>query len=108
MEANLVHGAEREHFHIGYEIPSPEFGGERARVTISEEHPGGVAMAVRDTAHRKLTYEDYLLFPEDRQRHEIFDGEHYVTPAPSMEHQGVSMNLSAALHSFLRKRKLGR
>ena len=65
-------------------------------------------MAVRDTAHRKLTYEDYLLFPEDRQRHEILDGEHYVTPAPSMEHQGVSMNLSAALHSFLRKRKLGR
>ncbi len=65
-------------------------------------------MAVRDTAHRKLTYEDYLLFPEDRQRHEILDGEHYVTPAPSMEHQGVSMNLSVFFHSFLRVHRLGR
>ena len=25
-------------------------------------------MAIRDTARRKLTYEDYVLFPEDGQR----------------------------------------
>jgi Uma2 family endonuclease len=65
-------------------------------------------MAVRDTAHRKLTYEDYLLFPEDRQRHEILDGEHYVTPAPSMGHQGVSMYLSEKLGFFVREHRLGR
>ena len=65
-------------------------------------------MAVRDTAHRKLTYEDYILFPEDRQRHEILDGEHYVTPAPSMGHQGVSMYLSEKLGFFVREHRLGR
>ena len=27
----------------------------------------------------KFTYEDYLLFPEDGRRHELIDGEHYVT-----------------------------
>lgn len=36
----------------------------------------------------KLTYEDYLLFPEDDGlRHELIDGEHFVTPAPSRKHQ---------------------
>jgi hypothetical protein len=39
-------------------------------------------MALHDLRRRKLTYEDYLLIPEDGQRHEILDGEHYVTPAP--------------------------
>jgi hypothetical protein len=35
----------------------------------------------------KLTYDDYLLFPEDRFRHELIDGEHYVTPSPLRRHQ---------------------
>jgi Uma2 family endonuclease len=65
-------------------------------------------MAVRDTARRKLTYEDYLLFPEDRQRHEILDGEHYVTPAPSMDHQGFAGNLYLLLAPFVREHRLGR
>lgn len=46
-------------------------------------------MAIRDTAHRKLTYEDYVLFPDDGRRHEILDGEHYVTAAPYPQHQAV-------------------
>ena len=41
-------------------------------------------MAIRDSIRHKLTYEDYLLFPEDGLRHEILDGEHYVTSAPSL------------------------
>jgi hypothetical protein len=40
-------------------------------------------MALHDLRRRKLTYEDYLLIPEDGRRHEILDGEHYVTAAPS-------------------------
>lgn len=55
----------------------------------------------------KLTYEDYLLFPDDLKRHELIDGEHYVTPAPSTKHQRASLNLSVALASFLKPRKLG-
>ena len=64
-------------------------------------------MAVRDTVRRKLTYEDYLLFPEDGQQHEILDGEHYVMPAPSFGHQGISGNLYFALTLFLRQHQLG-
>jgi hypothetical protein len=35
------------------------------------------------TSTTKLTDEDFLLFPDDGQRHELIDGEHYVTPSPS-------------------------
>ena len=35
----------------------------------------------------KLTYDDFLLFPDDGKRHELIDGEHYVTPSPNTKHQ---------------------
>ena len=35
----------------------------------------------------KLTYEDYLGFPDDGKRHELIDGEHYVSPSPIDRHQ---------------------
>jgi Uma2 family endonuclease len=56
---------------------------------------------------RKLTYEDYLLFPEDGQRHEILDGEHYVTPSPFFRHQAVSARLHARLGPWVEERELG-
>jgi len=31
----------------------------------------------------KLTYDDFVLFPDDGKRHELIDGEHYVTPSPT-------------------------
>jgi Uma2 family endonuclease len=65
-------------------------------------------MAVRDTARRKLTYEDYVHFPEDGQRHEILDGEHYVMPAPPLDHQDLSGNLYLKLAPFVREHRLGR
>jgi len=36
-----------------------------------------------------LTYEDYLGFPDDGNRHEILEGEHTMTPTPSPDHQFV-------------------
>jgi hypothetical protein len=41
----------------------------------------------------KLTYDDYVHFPEDGKRHELIDGEHFVTPTPNRKHQAVSANL---------------
>lgn len=38
----------------------------------------------------KLTYEDYLLLPDDRNLYEILDGELNVIPAPTTKHQSVS------------------
>lgn len=60
-------------------------------------------MAVRDTARRKLTYEDYLLFPEDGLRHEILAGEHFVTNAPSRWHQKAVSNLIYFFMDLLRR-----
>jgi Uma2 family endonuclease len=58
-----------------------------------------------ETAHasrRKLTYDDFLLFPDDGQRHELIDGEHFVTPSPFIRHQELLKRLSYAVESHLR------
>ena len=62
---------------------------------------------VAETA-TKLTYEDYLLFPDDGLRHEILDGEHFVSPSPNLRHQIVIMNLFRALDTFVRGSRIGR
>jgi Uma2 family endonuclease len=56
----------------------------------------------------KLTYDDYLLFPEDGNRHELIDGEHYVTPPPRLSHQGISGNLYLVIASWLEDHPIGR
>jgi Uma2 family endonuclease len=55
----------------------------------------------------KLTYDDYVRFPEDGLRHEIIDGEHYVTPSPSLRHQRISGTLFYLLRTYLEKHPLG-
>jgi Uma2 family endonuclease len=55
--------------------------------------------APRDT---RLTYEDFLLFPDDGRRHEIIDGEHYVTPSPNTRHQELVGRLHFELALYLR------
>lgn len=55
----------------------------------------------------RFTYEDYLLFPNDGKRHEIIDGDHFMTPAPNIKHQRVSGNLFNALTNFLKGRRSG-
>jgi Uma2 family endonuclease len=65
------------------------------------------AMAKQDVRSSQLTYEDYLLFPDDGKRHEIIDGDHCVTPAPKTKHQKVSFNLTVAVGSFVKQRGLG-
>ena len=53
------------------------------------------------TEIRKLTYQDYVCFPDDRMRHEIIDGDHYMNPAPSTYHQRVSSRLQYQLYSAI-------
>jgi Uma2 family endonuclease len=51
---------------------------------------------------RRLTYDDFLLFPEgDGLRHEIIDGVHYVTPSTSIRHQDLVGRLHLAIGNFL-------
>ena len=56
----------------------------------------------------KLTYDDFVLFPDDGLRHELIDGEHYVTPSPNMRHQGVLGNLHLMIGSWLDAHPIGK
>jgi len=60
------------------------------------------------TRLRRWTYADYCRIPPDRFRHEIIDGRHFVTPAPSPDHQEVSGSLYAQLRARIRDTGKGR
>jgi Uma2 family endonuclease len=44
-----------------------------------------------------LTYREYALLPEDGKRHELIEGEFYVTPSPNPLHQTISRRLQQIL-----------
>ncbi len=52
----------------------------------------------------RLTYQDFLRFPDDGLRHEIIDGTHYVTPSPNQRHQELVARLHLSLGVFLEDR----
>jgi Uma2 family endonuclease len=56
----------------------------------------------------KLTYDDFLLFPDDGKRHELIDGEHYVTPSPNIRHQAILGRLHLAIGTWLDSHPGGR
>ena len=56
----------------------------------------------------KLTYDDYVLFPDDGQRHELIDGEHFVTPSPRPRHQTILLNVAAMIWNYLQEHPVGR
>lgn len=60
------------------------------------------------TVQTKFTYKDYLLFPDDGRRHELIDGGHYMTPAPSIKHQHISVTLCGAIWQYLTTHPLGK
>ena len=55
----------------------------------------------------KLTYDDFVNFPDDGQRHELIDGEHYVTPSPATVHQRLVGRLYLALGNWLQDHPIG-
>jgi Uma2 family endonuclease len=55
----------------------------------------------------KLTYHDFVSFPDDGRRHELIDGEHYVTPSPITRHQRVLGRLFAALFQYCDANPIG-
>jgi Uma2 family endonuclease len=56
-------------------------------------------MATRIAAATKLTYADYCQFPDDGTRHEVMDGEHWMSPPPEMYHQALSRRIQFQLYS---------
>jgi Uma2 family endonuclease len=55
----------------------------------------------------KLTYDDFVQFPDDGLRHELIDGEHYVTASPNTKHQRISINLTVRIGSWLESNPIG-
>ena len=55
-----------------------------------------------------LTYDDYRLLPNDRNRYEILDGELSVTPAPATKHQIALGNLYRILSIHVFANQTGR
>jgi Uma2 family endonuclease len=64
-------------------------------------------VAVQKNSATKLTYDDYLRFPDDGLRHEIIEGEHYVTPSPVTRHQRILLTLSHLLQTYLDQHAIG-
>ena len=59
------------------------------------------------TKRIKLTYDDYVLFPDDGKRHEIIEGEHFMSPSPKTKHQAISRNLEWLIERHLRRTGIG-
>jgi Uma2 family endonuclease len=55
----------------------------------------------------KYSYREYQYFPQDGNRHEIIDGDHYISPAPSTKHQTVSRRLQFQLYRQIEEPGLG-
>ena len=55
----------------------------------------------------KLSYDDFVDFPDDGKRHELIDGCHFVTPSPSTRHQVISARLLALIWAYLDAAPIG-
>ena len=68
-----------------------------------DDRTKGVGMESSEPRDDRLTYDDFVLFPDDGMRHEIIDGEHYVTPSPNLRHQELLGRLHLEIALFLRQ-----
>jgi Uma2 family endonuclease len=55
----------------------------------------------------KMTYDQLRLLPEDRQRHELIDGELLMTPSPNARHQRALKKLAFQLSAYVEQQRLG-
>jgi Uma2 family endonuclease len=56
----------------------------------------------------KLTYDDFVHFPDDGRRHELIEGAHYVTPSPNTRHQTIAGTLHGLIWTWLQAHPVGR
>jgi Uma2 family endonuclease len=68
-----------------------------------------MAIAIVKTAERTkpFTYADYLNLPDDGKRYEIIDGELYMVPAPTLDHQRAAGTFHAIIWHFLEENPIG-
>jgi len=59
------------------------------------------------TSLTKLTYQDYLLLPEDGKRYEVIEGDLYMTPAPLTRHQFIVGRIHHLIMSYFENQGSG-
>jgi Uma2 family endonuclease len=64
-------------------------------------------MTSAQPAPRPWTYADLVALPDDQLRHELIDGERFVTPSPATGHQIILMNLIRLLLPYLDEHRPG-
>jgi Uma2 family endonuclease len=69
--------------------------------------PGKDDMSSAQPARRAWTYRDLVALPEDQLRHELIDGEHFVTPSPNTGHQEILKRLFRALDAHVERHHIG-
>ena len=69
---------------------------------------GPTTMTQTIPSSRRWTYADYCRIPADRKRHQIVDGRHFVSPAPSLRHQEVAGRLLVLLFDAIERKRRGR
>lgn len=58
-------------------------------------------------ARKKLTYADFAKLPADDSRHEVIDGEEFMTPSPNLDHQAIVSKLVRILGNHVEAANLG-
>jgi Uma2 family endonuclease len=56
---------------------------------------------------RDWTVADLADLPDDGNRYEVLDGELYVTPAPSFDHQTIALSLATLIREYLGREPAG-
>ena len=95
--------------------PLAEFSLSPGRMKYSlcwqEFRPGIECMSIPSETIRKsptkLTYNEYVLLPDDGNRHEIIDGRHYMYAAPVPRQQAISRHIQFQLYQQIELTKLG-
>jgi Uma2 family endonuclease len=70
-------------------------------------HESSEERMARRRSSVRLTYDDYVHFPDDK-RYELIDGEAYVLPSPNRRHQEILLRLAFLIESHLREHPVGR
>lgn len=60
------------------------------------------------TKTRPWTRDDLARLPDDGNRYEVLDGELFVTPRASFDHQDIAMQLVVAIGAYVRAHAIGR